>query len=80
MDNILVIHSSRREGIQVIPDRMDDVLKLLDMYAHENHKKHIKNFLNIGVKIDPFNASWLWYIDLRDIISDIRNKKINELI
>ena len=78
-ENIIVIHSSRREGMQVIPDSIDDVWKLLDIYAHENHKNHINNnFLNIGLRNDRIN--WFWHIDLRDLKSDIRNKKLNELI
>lgn len=81
-ENIIVIQSSRREGMQVIPDSIDEVWKLLDMYAHENHKKHINNgnyyYLNVGLMNDRIN--WFWYIDLRDLKSDIRNKKLNELI
>ena len=77
-ENIIVIHSSRREGMQVIPDSMDDVWKLLDIYAHKNHKNISNNFLNIGLRNDRIN--WFWHVDLRDIISDIRNKKINEIL
>ena len=85
-ENIIVIHSSRREGMQVIPDSIDEVWKLLDIYAHENHKKHINNwgnvvYLNVGLMNDhQININWFWHIDLRDLKSDIRNKKLNELI
>jgi hypothetical protein len=46
-DNIIVIYSSHT-GIKYIPNNMDEVWKLLDMYAHENHKHISNNFLNIG--------------------------------
>jgi len=78
-ENIIVVHSSRREGMQVIPDSIDEVWKILDIYAHENHKKHINNYyLNVGLVNNGIN--WFWHIDLRDLKSDIRNKKLNELI
>ena len=74
--DVYVAHSSKRRGYKVVPDNMEQVWKLLDIYCHKNHKNHLNNnYLVIG-QIGNLSL----YIDIKTLKEDIRNKNIETLL
>ena len=74
-DGVRVVHSSAKScRAEVVPNNIDELYKLLKMYASPVHQNHLNNnYLVLYDKNNEYND--LAFIDLKNLKENIRDRK-----